>query len=613
MVDWVSDESEAPEPAKKDTPMVIDMDCAWSFLAKYTDAQRQWIEEYTGVEETYWFKGEQVSNWKFMVTPKGMMPSGLVGLAVAAAREEGMTIEVNDLRKKPCGSDLNVDLEWLRPDQLAAVTQMAKTGRGLIEAPTGEGKTEVFIGLSRLLSCEWLYVVHRVDLVGQTAERILLRTGDTAGTFLGGVWKRGTGNITVATFQSIRAAAKKRRPNYLQFREAIQGMFVDEVHCFPRGTLVGGKPIEQIRVGDVVPSYDERTKRLCAGRVLKVMQRKTKDLLRLHFSDGTTLCCDSAQPFFTGEHWAPAYSLCGQSVLYLQHEQKASTSVDRVEVLELGVDGEFGGLCSGGDVFNLEVEDTHTYLVEGFVTHNCQPADSFYRGTMSFNNAYYRFGGSATPLERGDWATLRTVGALGPVAHKVTVKTLADMGLLAMPRVRMVKHKHKFDEAWSWQEVYRNCITQNDERNELLADLVEQAAKPGLVFVEHLEHARALMPKLAVRGLLAELAHGSHWKEERKDKLGRLAEGSIDVVVCTVIFQEGIDVPELMSVVVGGGKASVVAALQKVGRGMRRMPNKTEFEVWDVFDRSQKWLRSHSKQRQAAYESRGYDVQVEDR
>ncbi|MHB1593882.1 MAG: hypothetical protein ACYCO9_06400 [Streptosporangiaceae bacterium] len=47
--------------------------------------------------------------------------------------------------------------------------------------------------------------------------------------------------------------------------------------------------------------------------------------------------------------------------------------MDRVEILEPGSDGRYGGLCPDGHVYNLEVAGTHTYQVgDGIVAHNCQ-------------------------------------------------------------------------------------------------------------------------------------------------------------------------------------------------------------------------------------------------
>jgi hypothetical protein len=46
--------------------------------------------------------------------------------------------------------------------------------------------------------------------------------------------------------------------------------------------------------------------------------------------------------------------------------------VDRIEVLQPGSDGRYGGLCPDGFVYNLEVAGTHVYRVaDGVVAHNC--------------------------------------------------------------------------------------------------------------------------------------------------------------------------------------------------------------------------------------------------
>ncbi len=55
----------------------------------------------------------------------------------------------------------------------------------------------------------------------------------------------------------------------------------------------------------------------------------------------------------------------------------AWVGVDRVEVLEPGSDGRFGGLCPTGQVYNIEVEGTHTYFANGVTVHNCHVGESF--------------------------------------------------------------------------------------------------------------------------------------------------------------------------------------------------------------------------------------------
>jgi len=49
-----------------------------------------------------------------------------------------------------------------------------------------------------------------------------------------------------------------------------------------------------------------------------------------------------------------------------------------------------------------------------------------------------------------------------------------------------------------------------------------------------------------------------------------------------------------------------------VGRGMRVVPGKTTFEVWDVWDEGNKFAERHSKSRRRAYEVEEYEVAIVD-
>ncbi|QBY07204.1 SNF2-related:helicase (plasmid) [Deinococcus metallilatus] len=47
------------------------------------------------------------------------------------------------------------------------------------------------------------------------------------------------------------------------------------------------------------------------------------------------------------------------------------TRLASLEILEPGDHGEYGGLCPGGLVYNIEVEGHHNYFAEGILVHNC--------------------------------------------------------------------------------------------------------------------------------------------------------------------------------------------------------------------------------------------------
>jgi superfamily II DNA or RNA helicase len=90
----------------------------------------------------------------------------------------------------------------------------------------------------------------------------------------------------------------------------------------------------------------------------------------------------------------------------------------------------------------------------------------------------------------------------------------------------------------------------------------------------------------------------------------RLNNGDDDLLVATNIFNEGVDIPELKSVVIAAGGSSSIQALQRIGRGMRRTDSKSRFYVYDLLDSGQRWMERHAKARQRAYRSEGHTVNV---
>ncbi len=59
---------------------------------------------------------------------------------------------------------------------------------------------------------------------------------------------------------------------------------------------------------------------------------------------------------------------------------------------------------------------------------------------------------------------------------------------------------------------------------------------------------------------------------------------------------------------IANGGRSVIAALQRIGRGMRVTSDKNTFQVWDVADHGCKLLERHTKARVRAYTSQGYET-----
>jgi superfamily II DNA or RNA helicase len=119
-----------------------------------------------------------------------------------------------------------------------------------------------------------------------------------------------------------------------------------------------------------------------------------------------------------------------------------------------------------------------------------------------------------------------------------------------------------------------------------------------------------LVPLLEHYGLKTAFADGNDSLSMRQKKVEALVADQTDVLLCTGIFQEGLDIPRLRSVVQAQAKESAITVLQRMGRGMRIAAGKGDFELWDVFDEGQPILARHARSRRAAYEREGHEVEV---
>jgi superfamily II DNA or RNA helicase len=226
-------------------------------------------------------------------------------------------------------------------------------------------------------------------------------------------------------------------------------------------------------------------------------------------------------------------------------------------------------------------------------------------------NARYRIGLSGTPLARGDRKSSLVVGATGPVIYRMRPEVLVERQVLARPTIRMVDVLHDEMPDATWPTVYDRLVVHSPRRNALVVEAVRRSEKPCLVFVQAVEHGHVLVRALTRAGIRCGYVHGAHTTEQREAAIEDLVAGRIEVLLCSVIFQEGVDVPALRSVVIAAGGQSTIAAIQRVGRGLRTQTGKTSCDVWEFLDRGQRWLEAHSRARRRAYEAEGYTVLVE--
>lgn len=238
-------------------------------------------------------------------------------------------------------------------------------------------------------------------------------------------------------------------------------------------------------------------------------------------------------------------------------------------------------------------------------------------------NAEFRVGYSATPKSRHDRKTLHIYGALGEVIHTFSPTKAAEAGVTAEARITLETILHPAHSvAGGYTAWERRALARNTPRNKAAAVVARDAAKPALLFVRTEEHQTALMEALKDAGVTAVAVNGKRMGvSECNRAVKQLVRGDVEVLVSTPLFRQGVDIPEVRTVINAAGGMSVIDVIQKVGRGSRRHQRdgstKDHFDVVDFWDMgcgcngehaSCRWLAKHSAARLKAYETFGFKV-----
>lgn len=150
-------------------------------------------------------------------------------------------------------------------------------------------------------------------------------------------------------------------------------------YCFTEGTLVrtinGNVPIEALKLGDLVYSYDEATHSYFFSPVEQVLTN-TSDTIVAVTAGGETIRSTPAHPYLTSSGWKDAVNInVGDELLISNGEY--------VEVEKVIVEDSVPAVT----VYNLCVENTHTYIVGNneIVVHNrCKPNEKYANDTYHF-------------------------------------------------------------------------------------------------------------------------------------------------------------------------------------------------------------------------------------
>jgi superfamily II DNA or RNA helicase/HKD family nuclease len=141
-----------------------------------------------------------------------------------------------------------------------------------------------------------------------------------------------------------------------------------------------------------------------------------------------------------------------------------------------------------------------------------------------------------------------------------------------------------------------NVLTGNDARARLVVKAVEEKiAEPGtmraLGFCVSVAHAQFMAEYFRAAGLNAVALSGETPAEQRKQALLDLNNGGLQVIFSVDLFNEGLDIPDVDTLLLLRPTSSATLFLQQLGRGLRRSENKAVLTVLDFIGQHRKEFR----------------------
>lgn len=170
----------------------------------------------------------------------------------------------------------------------------------------------------------------------------------------------------------------------------------------------------------------------------------------------------------------------------------------------------------------------------------------------------------------------------------------------------------RYDEA-----ALSNLYTGNDARTRIvLQQLRDKVADLGsmraLGFCVSVEHAEYMAAAFNAAGVPALAVSGSTSLRERDDAIRRLRAREVNVLFAADLFNEGLDVPEIDTVLFLRPTESATIFLQQLGRGLRLVEGKAVLTVLDFVGHHRKEFRFDQRYRALTGATRrGLERQVE--
>lgn len=230
--------------------------------------------------------------------------------------------------------------------------------------------------------------------------------------------------------------------------------------------------------------------------------------------------------------------------------------------------------------------------------YDCVIIDEFHHAAAStyrklnkyaWRNIYYRFGLTATFFRSQPHERLLLEGVLSRKVYELDYQTAVKNKYIVPMQAYYVELPKRAVEGYTWAQVYKELIVENDARNNRITGLLralEDAKKSALCLVKEIEH-----------GVRLGFPFANGQDEESKELIKEFNNRDIYPLVGTQgILGEGVDTKPCEYVILTGLGKSKNALMQAFGRGFRNYPGKEICTIILFNDPSHKFTRSHFRE-----------------
>lgn len=253
------------------------------------------------------------------------------------------------------------------------------------------------------------------------------------------------------------------------------------------------------------------------------------------------------------------------------------------------------------DMSNITVENIDSSALKTANNYDCLIIDEAHHvaaktyqklNKTAWKNIYYRVFLTATPFRNATEETMLFEGIAGQVIYELSYTKAIKAKYIVPVEAYYIEVPKQKTEAFTWAQVYSELITNNENKNQIIAKVLLNLGISGtstLCLVKEIKHGNLLAE-------LTGLPFANGQDASTRHHIEQFNKGSIKALIGTEgILGEGLDTKACEYVIIAGLGKAKSAFMQKVGRAVRTYSGKDSAKIIIIKDKSHKFLSRHFK------------------